>query len=218
MSLRDLWVTAPDQLRDKHVQQVIAFAGEGKLLDGAAASVEFCTFLAHVPSQILRRYAMECLSEAFPHCGLALQDVVNEVGRRLGFKVTAGRYRGVPGAIGFDGLWVLPGGHGIVIEVKKTLSYRIELNTVVTYRRRLIDDAQLSADQSSILVIVGPQDTEDLEAQIRGSRHAWDIRVVSVDALFRLLSLKEELEDPETVRRIHAILVAAVGLASGRSI
>jgi hypothetical protein len=206
MSIHELWLTAPEQLREKHVQQVIAFAGEGKLLDGTAASHEFRRLLASVPSQILRRYADECLAEAFPNCGLALQDVVNEVGRRLGFIVTPGRYRGVSGQIGFDGLWIFPDGHGVVIEVKKSLAYRIELKTVTKYRRELIDERRLEEDRSSILVIVGPQDTEDLEAQIRGSRQAWDIRVISIDALFRLLSLKEELEDPETVRRIHAIL------------
>jgi len=207
MSLHELWLSAPEQLRDKHVQQVIAFAGEGKLLDGAVASHEFRLLLASVPSPILKRYAAECLAEAFPNCGLALQDVVNEVGRRLGFAVTPGRYRGVSGQIGFDGLWQFPDGHGVVIEVKKTLAYRIELKTVIKYRRELINERRLIQDRSSVLVIVGPQDTEDLEAQIRGSRQAWDIRVISIEALFRLLSLKEELEEPETVRRIHAILI-----------
>jgi hypothetical protein len=207
MSIHELWLTAPEQLREKHVQQIIAFAGEGKLLDGAAASHEFRRLLASVPSKILRRYADECLAEAFPNSGLALQDVVNEVGRRLGFTVTPGRYRGVSGQIGFDGLWLFPDGHGVVIEVKKSLAYRIELKTVTRYRRELIHERRLAEEHSSILVIVGPQDTEDLEAQIRGSRQAWDIRVISIEALFRLLSLKEELEDPETVRRIHAILI-----------
>jgi hypothetical protein len=113
----------------------------------------------------------------------------------------------VSGEIGFDGLWLFPDGHGVVIEVKKSLAYRIELKTVTKYRRGLIDERRLAEDRSSILVIVGPQDTDDLEAQIRGSRQAWHIRVISIEALFRLLSLKEELEDPETVRRIHAILI-----------
>ena len=36
----------------------------------------------------------ECLNEKFESGGLALQDVVNQVGRRLGFQVEDGRYRG----------------------------------------------------------------------------------------------------------------------------
>lgn len=57
-----------------------------------------------------------------------------------------------------------------------------------------------------MLIVVGRQDTGDLEAQIRGSRHAWDIRLISVDGLLRLMTLKEELEDPRTLQKIHNIL------------
>ena len=60
-----------------------------------------------------------------------------------------------------------------------------------------------------MLLIVGRQDTGDLEAQIRGSRHAWDIRIISVDALLRLMSTKEEVEDPLMMQKIHSILVLA---------
>ena len=58
-----------------------------------------------------------------------------------------------------------------------------------------------------MLLVVGRQDTGDLEAQIRGSRHAWDVRIISVDALLRLMSIKEEVEDPQIVQRIHSILI-----------
>jgi len=58
-----------------------------------------------------------------------------------------------------------------------------------------------------MLVVVGRQDTGDLEAQIRGSRFAWDMRVISVDALLRMLKLKEEVEDPSLLKRIHNILI-----------
>jgi len=33
MALVDLWIGSQDQLKQKHVQQIIAFAGDGKLLD-----------------------------------------------------------------------------------------------------------------------------------------------------------------------------------------
>jgi len=38
MALIDLWTTSQDQLKDKHVQQMIAFAGDGRLLDESGAS------------------------------------------------------------------------------------------------------------------------------------------------------------------------------------
>jgi len=207
MALRDLWISSPAQIRDKHVQQIIAFAGDGRLLDGGGASDEFRTFLSHVPSDLLARYASDCLTESFTNSGHALQDVINEAGRRLGFTVEAGRYRGVAGQIGFDGLWRFPTGHASVVEVKTSDAYRIDLNTIANYRKALIAGGAIDGQASSILIVVGRQDTGDLEAQIRGSRHAWDIRVVSIEALLRLLALKEELEDPVTVRRIHDILI-----------
>ena len=72
------------------------FAGTGRLLDGSTTSAEFRDFLAKVHSRPLVRYADECMSGRFESSGLALQDVVNESGTRLGFEVRPGRYRGVP--------------------------------------------------------------------------------------------------------------------------
>ncbi len=168
MSLRELWLTASDQIKQKHLQQIIAFAGDGKLLDGGSSSAEFRAFLSLVPSDVLKRYAAECIAESFPHSGHALQDVVNEVGRRLGFVVTPGRYRGVSGQNGFDGLWIFPDGHAAVVEVKTTDTYRIVLETVANYRRSLVAEGKIQEDRSSILIVVGREDTGELEAQIRG--------------------------------------------------
>jgi hypothetical protein len=94
MPLLDLWTNSPEQLRDKQVQQLIAFAGAGRLLDDSPCSAEFRAFLATVPSANLSAYSEQCLSQSFPDSGLALQDVVNEIGARLGASVTHGRYRG----------------------------------------------------------------------------------------------------------------------------
>jgi hypothetical protein len=68
-------------------------------------------------------------------------------------------------------------------------------------------DKSISEEQISILIVVGRQDTGDLEAQIRGSKHAWDIRLLSVEALLRLLSIKEEIEDPNIESSIRTILI-----------
>jgi len=136
---------------------------------------------------------------------MVLQDLVNELGRRLDYRVTNGRYQGTANAIGFDGIWVSPEGHTIVTEVKTTDAYRISLDTIAGYREKLIA-AETIAGESSILIVVGRQDTGELEAQIRGSRHAWDIRLISADALIKLIKLKENSDDPETVRKIRSVL------------
>jgi len=114
----------PTLLDDKSVKQLISIAGNGKLTDGSTTCAEFRELLAEIPAERIVQYADECLKEGFQDSGLALQDIINEVGRRLGFGVTYGRCRGKTGSIGNDGLWELPNGHKIVVEVKTTDAYR----------------------------------------------------------------------------------------------
>ncbi len=206
MALVDIWTTSRNQIEDKSVAQIVAFAGDGRLRDGGDASREFREFLAVVPTERLARYADQCLTDRFEDSGLVLQDIVNEVGRRLGFDVTHGRYRGSAGHVGYDGLWRAPE-HTLVVEVKKTDAYRFDLETPVGYRRSLIRSGDLADDASSILIVVGREETGGLEAQIRGSRYAWDVRLISVDALLRLLRLKEATEDPRIHQQIRSVLV-----------
>lgn len=207
MSLPELWRNSPDQLQGKHIKQIIGFAGSGQLRDGDPASMEFREFLSMVGSSALEQYASECLESKFEGSGLALQDVLNEVGKRLGFAVTHGRYRGTPGKVGHDGLWRSPESHAVIVEVKTTDVFRLDLNTVANYRRSLVNTGDVVEGHSSILIVVGREETGDLEAQIRGSRDAWDVRLVSVDALLRLMKLKEKTEEPSVHRRIQEILI-----------
>lgn len=115
--------------------------------------------------------------------GLYYRIIVNQIGQRLGFEAEYGRYRGVTGQIGFDGLWRLPNGHTIVIEVKTADSYRIDLKKLADYRKKLIKEKSISEKESSVLIVVGRKDTDDLEAQIRGSRHAWDMKLIIIEIL-----------------------------------
>lgn len=207
MSLAELWKQSPEQFNNKHVQQIIGFAGSGKLRDESLASKEFRDFLSLIPSKLLAQYADNCLSEKFEGSGLALQDIINQMGKRLGFEVTDGRYRGVSGQIGFDGLWSSNDGYAIVVEVKTTDAFRIDLDTIADYRRSLIKTEQIKNERSSVLIVVGREDTGGLEAQVRGSRHAWDIRLISIDALIRLVLLREDMEDPYISQKIRDVLI-----------
>ena len=207
MSILKLWKASPDLLAEKTAKQIIAIAGDGKLTEAGETSQEFRAFLSEVPSGLLAKYASNCLEEAFTDSGLVLQDIVNEMGSRLGMAVDPGRYRGRPGVVGNDGLWSLPSGHQIVVEVKTTDAYRIDLNVIAGYRTEMIRLDKATEANSSVLIVVGRIDTGDLEAQIRGSRFAWSMRLLSVDALIHLVELKETLEDPESLKRIHQILV-----------
>lgn len=59
---------------------------------------------------------------------------------------------------------------------------------------------------SSILIVVGRSDTGALEAQVRGSRYAWDMRLISVERLIKLVQIKDKSDDPKTLRQIRQLL------------
>ena len=131
---------------------------------------------------------------------------MNELGRRLDYKVENGLYSGKIGSIGHDGLWRSPEGEAIVLEVKTTDAYRISIDTIATYRRKLIASGAIG-EGSSVLIVVGRQDTGELEAQVRGSKHAWDVRLISAEALSKLVEIKENSDESETARKIRGVLI-----------
>jgi hypothetical protein len=205
MPLISLWKSAPDAIAQMTIQQIVGNAGNGRLLDDSDCSVELREYLRGIPSAKLERYVEQCLVSSFDRSGMVLQDLINELGRRLEYGVTDGRYQGVTNAIGFDGLWLSAEGHTIIVEVKTTDTYRISLDTIARYRDRLTETGRILGS-SSVLIVVGRQDTGELEAQVRGSRHAWDIRLISADALLKLVQLKENTEGSDTGRKIRSLL------------
>ena len=205
MPLLDFWKTSPASVLTLTIEQIVSSAGDGKLRDDNVSSSELRAFLSEVQTKQLRAYAEGCLSNAFPKSGHVLQDVVNELGRRLDYTVTNGRYQGTTNRIGSDGLWRSPEGHDLVVEVKTTDAYRISLDTIARYR----DEHTARGDvgtRNSMLIVVGRGDTGELEAQVRGSRHAWDMRLISIESLLRLVELKESTEESSTAAKIRGVL------------
>jgi len=205
-SITEIWLKSKETFDSKSLAQILSFAGNGKLKDDNVTSKEFRELLDQVPSLLLKQFADNCLTEKFEGSGFALQDIINQIGLRLGFVVENGLYRGKQNGIGYDGIWTSSEGHSLVLEVKTTDAYRINLDVIAEYRRKLIEQQRINKDNSSILIVVGRQDTGDLEAQIRGSRHAWDIRLLSTDSLIKLLTLKETLNDTKTIQQINELL------------
>lgn len=186
------------------VQQIVSICGDGKLTDGSVCSREFREFLRIAPSRKLLDYINQCL-DGFERSGFVLQDVVNEFGRRLDYRVVDGFYQGRVKAIGHDGIWYAADGYSLIVEVKTTDAYRINLDKIAGYREQLIA-ADTITENSSVLLVVGRDDTGDLEAQVRGSRHAWRVRIISVDALAKLVLVKERT-DESTTNRIRELFV-----------
>lgn len=206
-SILSIYQNNKSTLDGKTLSQILAFTGDGKLKDNNKTSTDFREFLNEIPSQLITQFANNCLTDGFTDSGLALQDVINQIGKRLSFTVENGLYRGNQNDIGFDGIWTSKEGYSIVLEVKTTDAYRMNLDdTVAKYRTKLIEQNKISKTESSILIVVGREDTGGLEAQIRGSKHAWDIRLISTDSLIKLLTLKETLNDTKTIQQITELL------------
>lgn len=204
MPLLEIWKATRDSVLKMNLEAIIRIAGDGNLRDGSETSVEFRQFLSEVEGNKLSEYANYCLENSFHNSGQVLQDIVSEIGRRIGFTVENGRYQGVRNDIGFDGIWS-SGNTSFVIEVKTTDAYTIKLDVIASYRDRLVEAGRIPKE-SPILLVIGRNDTQSLEAQVRGSKHAWSMRIVGIDALIKLMEVNLTTSSREITEKIHAIL------------
>ncbi len=169
MSLIAFWKSNPEEVESKQLYQIVTMAGDGELKDNSNTSRELREYLSSISTATLAKYLDECLGKSFKDSGLVLQEIVNEMGARLDCKIEHGLYRGKQGSIGFDGVWRYPSGYSLVVEVKTTDAYAINLETIANYRSELLKAGRITSN-SSILIVVGRNDTDGLEAQVRGSR------------------------------------------------
>src|SRR6266566_3596425 len=132
MPLLPILATNPDEIYALDIRQIVALCGNGRLTDGSECSLELRAFLRRAPVDHLFRYIATCLDAGFDKSGQVLQDLINELGRRLGFDV----------------IWSAPDARSLVVEVKTTDAYRINLDTLASYRIRLIDAEQLPRSSS----------------------------------------------------------------------
>lgn len=79
------------------------------------------------------------------------------------------------------------------------------MDKLANYKERLVAQNEVPRD-GSILIVVGREDTGALEAQVRGSRFAWEMRLISVERLIKLVQIKEKSDDPATIHQIRQLL------------
>ena len=204
MPLLEIWKATRESVLKMNLEAIVRIAGDGQLRDGSETSTEFRQFLTEIESEKLAEYATYCIENTFNGSGQVLQDVINEIGRRLGFTAENGRYQGVRNDIGYDGIWS-SNGESLVVEVKTTDAYTIKLDVIARYRDRLVD-AQRVPKETPILLVIGRNDTESLEAQVRGSKHAWSMRIIGIDALIKLMEVNLSTLSNDVTEKIHRIL------------
>jgi len=145
----------------------------------------------------IRDYVEECLRNAGDQYSRALQDLVNYIGRFLGFEVTFGRYQGVRGQTGFDGHWESPTGFHIVVEVKTTEVYSVKTATLMDYVNQMISERVIpSWDIALGLYVIGRPDPEirQLEHAIVAEKRADQLRIVSVNSFLSLAEMMNEYD------------------------
>ena len=102
--------------------------GDGVLKDSSQTSIQLREFLNEISSQKLTDFVDECLNNGFKDSGFALQELVNQFGRRLGFDVIDGLYRGKKNDMDLMDFGMNED-NSYIIEVKTTDAYRINLDT-----------------------------------------------------------------------------------------
>jgi hypothetical protein len=173
--------------------------------DPGSASARFRKYLRENVQQVsdVRAYVNDALAQTGDQCNKALQDLINHVGQLLEFDVLYGRYRGVKGQIGFDGLWHSPAGWSLVVEAKTTDVYAVKTSTLLGYINALVSEGRINNPSNVLgLYIYGRFDaqTNQLENAIIVERRRERLRVTSVDALLNLLELKQEYDlEHETI-------------------
>ena len=105
-----------------------------------------------------------------------------------------------------DGLWKAKDGYTIIVEVKTTDAYQLNLDTLANYRKKLAETGRIDPEASSILLVVGRKDTGGLEAQTRRLVMHGISALISIDALLKLVRIKQSLSDSTTVDQIQEII------------
>jgi hypothetical protein len=90
MPLLSFWKSNREQVLELNIEQIVSSAGDGNLRDGSNCSQELRQFFSVCPSERLFAHARYCLENSFEKGGIVLQDIVNELGRRLDFDVEDG--------------------------------------------------------------------------------------------------------------------------------
>ena len=189
-----------------NLKQVVTTAGDGSS-DNEESIAELREFFTMVDEDTINRLLQEAIAKdkkyKFDTRGYAFQDLVNEIGRRLGYTVKNGVYRGKRNGNGFDGLWYCPDGTRIIMECKTSDDYSVSISSVTGYRDKLILSGEVGKKKCSILIIYGRDEKGALINTVKGSNESYNIRLISANALFQLMRLPRT---DVTQRQIYQLL------------
>lgn len=170
-----------------NVKCLLDRCGDGRLLDGNDKSLKFRNNISICDNYKLINYIEQCHGENFEDRYKVYQDLVCEVGKRIGFSVVFGKYsRGGKNSPSYDGLW-LSDILDIVIEAKRSDSQPILMEKYKNYYESCLSNGSIK-NGSIFLFVVGEFGDSDIESMIRGTRDSHNFRWVSSSSLVKLLS------------------------------
>ena len=83
MSLLDFYKSHKEKVLNFRIEQLVKTAGDGNLKDNSECSIQFRKYLSFIPISNLKKLSEECLNSSMENKGFILQDIVNELGKRL---------------------------------------------------------------------------------------------------------------------------------------
>lgn len=206
--LIDAWKRSQEKFH-MTLRQVVTSAGDGTL-ENDASKQELREFYTLIDLDTMNRLIDESISKdkkyKFDTRGFAFQDLVNEMGRRLGYEVENGLYRGKKNEVGFDGLWTAKDGSCIIMESKTNDDYSLSVKSVIGYRDKLIYDHKVPKKKCAILVVYGRDDRGALRNTVKGSDEAKNIRLISANALYQLVKIYTDTPTPTVEKQINNLL------------
>ncbi len=180
-------------VRVAQVEHMLMFCGDGALKDDSRCSQEFRAVLKRLDVGKLKEYLQHCLELDNVQRGRILFDVIHDLGRRIGFRVTHGSYESHDASIG---IWQ---------------AGDLRLDVKLAFSTSALQEAALAVatkDVQTPVLLVVSQDEPVLAAQIRGGRNSWNTRLVGCQAL---VGLAENVKDESgNFARIARSLLAPV--------
>lgn len=171
----------------------------GEFKDGSQASEKFRELLRDEETTVesIEDWMREVLEGSQAYHNRALQDIINNIGERLGFEVVYGPYSGKSGEIAYDGWWKSPGTDDkkdthLIVESKKSTTYTIDPNQIGGYMEKLAEQEGIDPKTIYGLYVVGGEDPKSMVTLIRGSQYRDRVRVITSDSLLRLLKIQEK--------------------------
>lgn len=176
------------------LDRIVDLAGEWT--DDSRASHQFRSLLEdeQTPTEDVEGYLHEALQGAESYHNRALQDIVNNLGQRLGFQVEYGVYQGNTNTIGFDGHWISTAATDnihLIVETKTSTTYTIDPGQAGKYMDKLAATNDLNSGQIYGLYVIGRGDIDTISKTVLGSQYRDRMRVITAQQLLNLLKIQQ---------------------------